>query len=91
MEKSNTTKQGNEISILVKKYMEQDNCCFDFLANEKVPSGLTYEEAFEIYIGMMQMVEADRFIHIRGNDDISEYIMCEDLSQKEQKVRLTIS
>ena len=91
MDKSNTTKQGNEIPILVKKYMEQDNCCFDFLASEKVPSGLTYEEAFEIYVGMMQMVEADRFIHIRGTDDISEYIMCEDLSQKEQKVRLTIS
>ena len=91
MDKSNTNKQGNEISILVKKYMEQDNCCFDFLASEKVPSGLTYEEAFEIYVGMMQMVEADRFIHIRGIDDISEYIMREDGSQKEQKVRLTIS
>ena len=91
MDKSNTTKQGNELSILVKKYMEQDNCCFDFLANEKVPSGLTYEEAFEIYVGMMQMVEDDSFIHIRGIDDISEYIMREDGSQKEQKVRLTLS
>lgn len=71
--------------------MEQDNCCFDFLANEKVLSGLTYEEAFEIYVGMMQMAEDDRFIHIRGIDDISEYIMREDGSQKEQKVRLTLS
>ena len=91
MDKSNTNKQGNELSSLLKRYMEQDNCCFDFLASEKVPSGLTYEEAFETYVGMMQMVEADRFIHIRGIDDISEYIMREDGSQKEQKVRLTLS
>jgi hypothetical protein len=91
MDKKNVTKQGKELSILMNKYMNQGNCCFDFLGYEKVPAGLTFEEAFEIYVGMMQMVEADRFIHIRDLDDISEYKMREDGSQEERKVRLTLA
>jgi hypothetical protein len=85
------SKQGKELSALMNKYMKQDNCCFDFLAHEKVPAGMTFEEAFEVYVGMMQTIEADRFIHIRDLDDISEYKMREDGSQEEKKVRFNLS
>ena len=85
------SRQGKELATLIGKYMNQDNCCFDFLAYEKVPAGMTFEEAFEVYVGMMQTVEADRFIHIRDFDDISEYKMREDGSQEERKVRFNLS
>ena len=91
MNMEKTSKQGKEITRLMSKYMGQDNCCFDFLAHEKVPAGLTFEQAFEIYVGMMQMVEADRFIHIRDLDDVSEYKMREDGSQEEKKVCFNLS
>lgn len=80
-----SSNQGKAISALLKKYMEQDNCCFDFLANEKVPADMTFEEAFEVYVGMMQTIEDDRFLHIRDFDDISEYKMQKDGRQKEEK------
>ena len=91
MDKKNVSKQGKELSTLMDKYMKQGNCCFDFLAYEKVPAGMTFEEAFEVYVGMMQTIEADRFIHIRDLDDISEYKMREDGSQEEKKVCFNLS
>ena len=46
---------------------------------------MTFEEAFEVYVGMMQTIDADRFLHIRDFDDISEYKMQKDGRQKEEK------
>lgn len=85
------SKTGKEIRTLLEKYKKQNNCCFDFLGYEKVPAGMTFEEAFETYIGMMQMVEGDRFIHIRDNDDITEYKQCEDGSQEEKPVMIHLN
>lgn len=91
MDKKKLSKQGKKLSALLVKYMGQGNCCFDFLASEKVPAGMTFEEAFELYVGLMQTVEADRFIHIRDTNDISEYKMREDGSIGEQEVHLTLA
>ena len=49
--------------IIDKYYAESEVCMAEFLAWEK-PKGLTYEEAFEVYILCMKMVEGDEFYRI---------------------------
>lgn len=42
-------------------YRQQDLCAAEFLASEKVPEGMTFEQAFEFYIEVMKTVEGDTF------------------------------
>lgn len=46
---------------LVTDYRFQDVCAAEFLAGEKVPEGMTFEQAFELYVEVMKTVEGDRF------------------------------
>ena len=79
-----TTKQGVQTRKLLDTYFQQDNCCAEMLADQKVPEGMTFEDAFEVYVAMMMTVEGDRFIHIIEDDDISEYTIKDDGSLEEK-------
>ncbi len=47
---------------LIKDYIENSEVCMaEYLASEKVPQGMTFEEAFNIYISCMKQVEGDKF------------------------------
>lgn len=58
-----------------KDYMKQENCMYDFLANETVPSCLTMEEAFLLYANLMNWAENDDFYRINYEDDFKEDII----------------
>ena len=66
-------------------YFTQGNCCFDYLATEVVPQGMTFEQAFELYIKMMIIIEGDRFVHIRDKNDICEYELKDNQIVETQK------
>ena len=55
--------------IIDKYYKESEVCMAEFLAQE-FPKGLTYEEAFEVYILCMKTVEGDKFYAIKEKDKI---------------------
>ena len=47
---------------LIKDYIENSEVCMaEYLASEKVPQGMTFEEVFNIYINCMKQVEGDKF------------------------------
>lgn len=55
--------------IIDKYYAESEVCMAEFLASE-FPKGLSFEEAFEIYILCMKMVEGDKFYTVKENKTI---------------------
>ena len=59
-----------DIDKLFKEYIDQNNCCAEFLATEEVPAGTTYEEAFKTYIELMKQVEGDQFFTIKEQERI---------------------
>ena len=50
--------------LVDKYYAESEVCMAEFLASE-FPKSLSYEEAFEVYILCMKMVEGDEFYTIK--------------------------
>ena len=60
---------------LKKEYKEQDNCMYDFLANKKVPRGVTFEEAMKIYARLMYWAEADEFHRTNKLDGFGENLV----------------
>lgn len=59
------------VKKLVHKYITDSEVVMgEFLASEKVQRGLTYEQAFEIYISCMKIVEEDKFYTIKENKTI---------------------
>ena len=54
---------------LIKKYLEESEVCMsEFLACEKVPVGMTFEEAFLTYMQCMHEVDGDNFYVIKENE-----------------------
>lgn len=59
------------VSDIIKTYItDSDVCMAETLAFEKVPSGMTYEEAFKAYIKAMKEVEKDRFFTVKDGETI---------------------
>ena len=57
---------------LIKKYQEESEVCMsEFLACEKVPEGMTFEEAFLTYMQCMHEVDGDNFYVIKENELIN--------------------
>lgn len=47
---------------LIKDYIENSEVCMaEYFASKEVPQGLTFEDAFNIYIICMKQVEGDKF------------------------------
>ena len=46
---------------LITDYRFQDVCAAEFLADTEVPAGMTFEQAFELYVEVMKTVEGDTF------------------------------
>lgn len=57
-----------EIKRILDIYNREDICIADLLANIKVPKGISYEQAFEIYIQLLKMIENDNFYRIADNE-----------------------
>ena len=53
---------------LIADYHQQDVCAAEFLADKEVPEGMTFEQAFELYIEVMKTVEGDRFTVTKENE-----------------------
>ena len=62
------------ISQLLDKYRNTDwengVCMAEFLASE-FPKGLSYEEAFQVYVECMKTVEGDEFYTIKEGETIA--------------------
>lgn len=61
------TKESAKIAdALIKEYIKDSEVVMgEFLADKKVPNGISFEQAFEIYIACMQCVNGDRFYAIK--------------------------
>ena len=54
------------IKDFIEKYQRESEVCVgEFLAWEEVPQGMTFEQAFEVYIEVMKRVEGDKFLTIK--------------------------
>lgn len=60
--------KDKEIKRILDIYNREDICIADLLANIKVPKGTSYEQAFEIYIQLLKMIENDNFYRIADNE-----------------------
>lgn len=59
------------VSDIIETYItDSDVCMAETLAFEKVPSGMTYEQAFKVYIKAMKEVEKDRFFTVKDGETI---------------------
>ena len=59
------------VTKLVDTYLNDSEVCMaETLASEIVPAGITYEEAFFIYIKAMNRVEGDKFYAIKEGEHI---------------------
>ena len=57
---------------LIKKFIEESDVCMaEFLASENVPNGMSFEDAFEMYIALMKEVEGDKFFVIKDEKIVS--------------------
>lgn len=63
-----TIKKGQILGNLLLAYLANDICMAELLADEKVPEGTTFEEAFKIYIEMMKRIEGDKFFTIKEGE-----------------------
>lgn len=57
-----------EIKRILDIYNKEDICIADLLANIEVPKRISYEQAFEIYIQLLKMIEKDNFYRIVDNE-----------------------
>ncbi len=58
------------VAELLSTYEDSEVCMAETLASEVVPAGVSYEEAFEIYIEAMKRVEGDTFYAIKDGEKI---------------------
>lgn len=65
--KEKKRKAGEKI---INGYLNNGICMAEYLASEPVPSYLTYEDAFEVYIAMMKNIEGDEFYTIKEGETI---------------------
>jgi len=62
---------NNIVNSLIKDYEENSEVVMaEYLADKKVPWGLTFEDAFEMYIELMKRVEGDEFYTIKEGEKI---------------------
>ena len=64
MEKARIQK---ELSRIRDEYRTNDICMAELLADITVPKGITYEEAFSIYISSRKWADSDLFFINRGD------------------------
>lgn len=57
--------------LLNEYYNESEVCMGEFLAWKKVPHDMTYEEAFRMYMNMMNVVEGDHFYQVADGQEIA--------------------
>lgn len=61
-------KTENIVKNIVQKYInESDVCMAKLLANEPVPQGMSFEDAFLVYVECMKHIDKDRFTVTREN------------------------
>ena len=54
---------------LIKEYIEDSEVVMgEFLAWKKVPRGMTFEDAFEMYIRAMKEVNGDQFYAVKEGE-----------------------
>ena len=56
------------VNDIIDIYADNDLCMAEILADETVPDGLTYEEAFEVYIEAMKRADGDEFYTIKEGE-----------------------
>lgn len=57
------------VKEMIKDYIENSEVCMaEYLASKEVPQGITFEEAFYIYIKCMKQVEGDKFFVKRAGE-----------------------
>lgn len=62
---------NNIVNNLINDYEENSDVVMaEYLSSKKVPHGLTFEDAFEIYIDLMKRVEGDEFYTIKEGEKI---------------------
>lgn len=66
--KNKVNMKEKEIKRILDIYNKEDICIADLLADVKVPKGISYEQAFEIYIQLLKMIEKDNFYRIADNE-----------------------
>lgn len=67
------TYDGQAIKNILNEYKGESVCMAELLATQKVPAGMTFEQAFNTYMEAMAMTEGDKFIHQRSSGDSVEY------------------
>lgn len=55
---------------LINAYINNGVCMAELLAWEEVPAHTTWEDAFEIYVEMMKLMEEDQFYVIKEGETI---------------------
>ena len=56
---------------LKDKYLDESEVCMaEMLADEKVPSGMTFEEAFKMYVSLLGWSDGDKFYVVKENETI---------------------
>jgi len=71
-EKMEKARIQEEISRIRDEYKANDICIAELLADITVPQGLTYEEAFSIYISSRKWADGDLFFIDRGDGSPEE-------------------
>ena len=64
----NEPKKEKLVNDIIDIYADNDLCMAEILADETVPDGLTYEEAFEVYIEAMKRADGDEFYTIKEGE-----------------------
>lgn len=86
-EETRKEKVVGAISDLKEEYGKSDVCIAELLADLEVPEGMTYEEAFGIYVKMLSEIEGDAFYRHVEND-VTLYVPTEDgVTEKNQRTR----
>ena len=68
----------NEIERKIyDEFSNSDVCMGELLADIEVPAGMTFEDAFLLYVKIMNNVEQDRFFRI-AEEDLLEYVTIDD-------------
>jgi len=66
-----TEANNNIVNSLIKDYIKNSDVVMaEYLASKKVPHGLTFEDAFEIYIELMKQANGDEFYTIKEGEII---------------------
>lgn len=66
-----TTEQKITLNGILAEYCRESEVCMaEFLASKEVLPGMTFEEAFEVYVECMKLIEGDRFYTIKEEETI---------------------